>query len=143
MFPFDSSARWWDLTFSFHSISNSKFYSLFSLYFIIKRFLSSKVLVWIDVPKHSCLVIKVVICGDSNVHGNKLNRTILLLSRSWRVWRICKNIAVSVFLFTSCYCHFLIASCDTFFGHFRNLSSNNLQGPIPIELSRIGNLDTL
>jgi len=25
----------------------------------------------------------------------------------------------------------------------RNLSSNNLQGAIPIELSRIGNLDTL
>lgn len=26
---------------------------------------------------------------------------------------------------------------------FRNLSSNNLRGSIPIELSRIGNLDTL
>ncbi|KAF6138110.1 hypothetical protein GIB67_033524 [Kingdonia uniflora] len=26
---------------------------------------------------------------------------------------------------------------------YQNLSSNNLKGPIPIELTRIGNLDTL
>ncbi|KAK3021311.1 hypothetical protein RJ639_046882 [Escallonia herrerae] len=61
---------------------------------------------------------------DFNVHGNRLNGSIPLAFQRLESM-------------TYLYVPIFISSI------LRNLSSNNIRGPIPVELSRIGNLDTL